>query len=47
MAVQKTSDILTWANAQAKQHGANSKISAFSRLTSKYTMSDAVTSPHV
>ena len=40
---QKTTDFLTWAKAQAKQHGADSKISDFSRLTSKYTFKGLLT----
>lgn len=43
MATKKTTEFLTWANAQAKQHGANSEISNVSKLASKYIIGDYAT----
>ena len=43
MAIKKTTEFLTWANAQAKQHGANSEISNVSKLASKYIIGDYAT----
>jgi len=43
MATKKTTEFLTWANAQAKQHGANSEISNVSKLASRYIIGDYAT----
>lgn len=43
MATKKTTEFLTWANAQAKQHGANSEISNVGKLASKYIIGDYAT----
>jgi len=43
MATKKTTEVLTWANAQAKQHGANSEISNVSKLASRYIIGDYAT----
>lgn len=43
MAIKKTTEFLTWANAQAKQHGANSEISNVGKLASKYIIGDYAT----
>ena len=47
MATKKTTEFLTWANAQAKQHGANSEISNVSKLASRYIIGDYATSGDV
>ena len=40
MATNKTTEFLTWAKKQAKKHGASSKISELSSVTSKYIIKD-------